>query len=298
MTGYPATLTNKSWQKNKGLLAKAKPTGIGEALTALEKAYAGSGFAVDPAKLGTETLDPILFGQKLDSYLKTLAAHAKKLDAASGEVGKRTTAAEKTFAKDKAVLTELGKLQHELVLFGKSIQPDGAITAARKKATLAAFAAHLRQDANYKTVMQSGGQAALSHGHVQTLLGQVKQLEQSKDIDQIAAMWGKNDGPARAVRTTPVLWDRIYRKAFPKLAESVFSGSAYDTYNQKLAWIDDVGNEQGGSATRKVRELAETMPMDKAIARFCLEYSNSLFKYQQFVQHLKKVETVLAKAAK
>lgn len=43
---YPATLTPANWDKQKGLIAKAKPTGIGEALKALEKARGNVDFTL------------------------------------------------------------------------------------------------------------------------------------------------------------------------------------------------------------------------------------------------------------
>lgn len=64
---YPPALTPAQWAKNKGLLAKSKPTGIGEALTKLAKAHE----AIDLSLFDADKLDTAAAVQKaLDSYEK------------------------------------------------------------------------------------------------------------------------------------------------------------------------------------------------------------------------------------
>jgi hypothetical protein len=64
---YPAPLTPNHWAKQKGLLAKSKPTGIGEALTRLMKAHEG----LDLAAFDVARLDSVDAAEKaLSQYEK------------------------------------------------------------------------------------------------------------------------------------------------------------------------------------------------------------------------------------
>lgn len=92
---YPSLLTNAAWQKRKGLRAKGTKTGVGEALTAVEKAFAKSPFGkLDPDKMGTETADKAVFDKKVNALKQSLAgAHrtvATSIAAADKVVGRAT----------------------------------------------------------------------------------------------------------------------------------------------------------------------------------------------------------------
>jgi hypothetical protein len=299
MVAFPAALTNKQWQKNKGLFAKAKPTGIGEALTAMEKAFAGSGFAVDPEKLATETLDPIVFEKRLAQYDKTMQGQAKKLDDAAAAVQAKITTAKTTFAGNKSVLTELGKLESELANFRAGIKLNGTIATKQRVAIFDAYKKHLQSSALWKQTV-GFKLAASTEAHRQEVLGDVKRLERDPRIELINEMWG-HDGAARTLRTTPRLWDQILVKNFPELTAKVRPGSAMNDFNQ-LPWIDTVGNEPGKSATNKVtaalKGSTDPAVIQRAITTFALQYSNSLIKYADFVKALGEFETTLKKYAK
>ena len=72
---YPQQLTKTHWDKNKGLLAKSKPTGIGEALVKLAKAHEDLDLALfDTAKLGTA--DAV--AKVLETYEKEAKKHFVK----------------------------------------------------------------------------------------------------------------------------------------------------------------------------------------------------------------------------
>lgn len=74
---YPTALTPASWEKHKGVIAKVKPTGIGEALKALAKLHGG-----------------IDFGAFVDGASKTVSEAEAKLAALDGEARKADKAAE------------------------------------------------------------------------------------------------------------------------------------------------------------------------------------------------------------
>src|SRR5690242_10169171 len=95
---YPVTLTNKDWQKKKGLLNRSTKTGIGENLTALEKAFASTPYGkLDPDQLVSETLDPVLFGKKLDAMTRSFAGVEAKLRPMVAAVDQRINQALPTF---------------------------------------------------------------------------------------------------------------------------------------------------------------------------------------------------------
>lgn len=121
---YPVVLTNSNWQKRKGLKAKTTKTGVGEALTALEKAFAKSPFGkLDPDQMGTETPDKAVFEKKVESLRQSLAgAHrnvAKYIAAADKVVGKAVT----EFAKqnNQDVRVKLEHISTQLKQFDKDI---------------------------------------------------------------------------------------------------------------------------------------------------------------------------------
>lgn len=121
---YPVALTNANWQKRKGLLAKGTKTGVGEALTALEKAFAKSPFGkLDPDKMGTETVDKVVFDKKVESLKKSLAgAHrdlSKFITAADKIVGKAVVEFAKQNKQD--VRKQLEQINAQLKQFDKDI---------------------------------------------------------------------------------------------------------------------------------------------------------------------------------
>ncbi|HEY2167671.1 MAG TPA: hypothetical protein VGH01_10925 [Jatrophihabitantaceae bacterium] len=296
---FPSELTNKQWQKNKGLFAKAKPTGIGEALTAMEKEFNGSGFMLDPAKLGTETYDPILFEKRLAQFDKVMQTQAKKIDAAAGTVQTKITAAKSTFAGNKAVLAVLTKLESDLANFRAGIKLQGAIATKQRVAIFDEFKKHLKGSAYWKQTVEKK-LAASTEGHRQEVLGDIKRLEADPRLELVHEMWG-SDGAARTLRTTPRLWDQILVKNFPELTKMIRPGSAMADFNQ-LPWVDTVGDEPGNTATKKIqlglKGATDTASVTRALTTFALQYSNSLMKYSDFVKALAEFETVLKKYSK
>jgi hypothetical protein len=295
---FPTALTNKQWQKNKGLFAKAKPTGIGEALTGMEKDFAGSGFSLDPAKLGAETLDPIQFEKRLDQFAKSLQAQANKIDASAAAVQIKITAAKATFAGNKSVLGVLGQLEADLANFRAAIKPNGQITTHVKAEVLAAYKKHLTTSAYWAQTVTKG-LAASTESHRQSVIAEVRKLESDPRIAFIHQLWG-SDGSARTLRTTPRLWDQVLVKNFPQVTAAIRPGSAMQAYNQ-LPWIDTVGNEPGSSATNKVTAMLQgsTDPQveRRAVTTMALQYSQSLIKYQDFCKDLLQLEKYLKKYA-
>lgn len=97
---YPGTLLPATWDKNKGLLAKAKPTGIGAALKTLVKLHEGIPFdKFEPAKL--KTVD------EAEARLDQLDGEARKAVKAASDAARAVEALGKKwegeFKKDKLI---------------------------------------------------------------------------------------------------------------------------------------------------------------------------------------------------
>ena len=298
MSAYPAALTNKAWQKNKGLLAKAKPIGIGEALTATEKAFNSSGFALDPVQLGTETVDPMQFGQRYEKLGTTLQTQAKSIDAAAATVQQRITAAKTTFAGNKAVLAVLGRLESDLADFRAAVKPNGTIFTQQRAAVLAAYKKVLHANAAYRLMMGQDQWYTTTKNFYDQVLKDVKKLEADPRVDKIHELWGGNQPAPRSLRTTPRGWDQVIAKEFPATTAAIRAGKAWDTFNKNLPWIDEVGNEQGQTASKLVRAMIKgNVTEQRAVSKFALEYSQSLMTYRNFVNDLAKLEKLLKKFA-
>ena len=298
MPAYPAALTNKAWQKNKGLFAKSKSTGIGEALTAMEKAYAASGFAMDPVKLGTETVDPMQFKQRYDKLGASLQTQTKAIESAAATVQQKITAAKGTFAGNKSVLGVLGQLEGDLANFRAALKPNGSIFTQQLGAVLAAYKKVLHATPAYKLMMGPDQWYTTTKNFYEQVLRDVKALEADPRVDKINELWGGNQPPPRSLRTTPRGWDQMLAKDFPATTAAIRAGKAWDTFNKNLPWIDDVGNEQGNGASKRVRAMIKgNVTEQKAVTKFALEYSQSLMTYRGFVTDLGKLEKLLKKFA-
>lgn len=297
MAAYPVALTNKAWQKNKGLFAKAKATGIGEALTALEKAFNASGFALDPVQLGGETVDPMPFAQRFEKYGATLQSHAKTIDAAAATVQQKVTAAKSTFAGNKSVLTVLDRLEDDLADFRAALKPKGSITAHQLAAVLAEFKKALHKTNTYG-LMVTGGMYETTKKHYEKTLGEVRELERDPRVDKINDLWKDTKASPRSLRTTPRSWDQIMKKEMPKTCAAIRGGEAWSIYNKDLKWINKVGDEPGGTASSKVRTMITgSVTEERAVTQFALEYSQDLMVYRDFVTDLAKLDKVLRKYA-
>lgn len=96
--GHPKILTNSDWQKKKGLIGKAKKTGVGALLDAAEAAHA----KIDWAAIDPRTANPAngaalkkaiadakgIYGKVIPPYEKALTAVANQVDKASNDVKK------------------------------------------------------------------------------------------------------------------------------------------------------------------------------------------------------------------
>jgi hypothetical protein len=295
MPKYPDVLTNKQWQKNKGLLAKSKPTGIGEKLIALEKLYQSSFFVKADAKaMGGETVDIAVFEKKLGVLLKTLGAQATKIDAAAADADKTIRAAMPTFAKDKAISRYLETLTLGLKGLRADIKADGSATHEVRDAVVAAFVANLKKTKTYAYIV-TNKIADIAEKKRMTALGAVKKLEAKPQVATVHALWS-GDGPHRSMPTNCKMWDQIFAVEMPQTTDAIYAGKTMQTY-ARMPWISEVANETNQDATNVVRADAERTSEERAVKTMALEYSRALIEFAQFNGHLRDLAARFKKYA-
>jgi hypothetical protein len=290
---YPAVLTNKEWQKHKGLFAKSKPTGIGEKLVALEKVVSGSPFLkIAPAPMGMETKDPLVFERKLAALTKTLTQYAAKIDAAAVDVDKAVTAARPTFAKDKSVTKYLDTLTISIKGLRADIKPGQGEFKEFIDEVTKAYKAHMKSGFAFSAFQDGATRGEKKWSEAMAL---IKKVESAGNVAAIHAAWG-TDGPARSITTFCKLWDQ-YAPEFPELTKKVYAGKAMNDFAD-LPWMKDTANETNNNATTKVQDLMNRgMAEDRAVTKMTMEYSSSMIKSHDVVKHIGAVYKVLAKAA-
>lgn len=97
---YPDTLTNKNWQKNKGLLAKAAgETGIGALMDGVQKAYNAVNWSIFYAKAVCTKDNGVLLPKHVTEKLELVKnEHRTKVEALRKEAHKLNAQAEKIAA--------------------------------------------------------------------------------------------------------------------------------------------------------------------------------------------------------
>jgi hypothetical protein len=238
------------------------------------------------------------FGQRYDKLGATLQTHAKTIDAAAATVQQRITAAKTTFAGNKSVLTVLGRLEADLANFRAALKPNGSIFTQQMAAVLAAYKKVLHASSGYRLMMGADAWYPVTKNFYEQVLADVKELEADPRIDKIHELWGGSQPPPRSLRTTPRGWDQLLAKDFPVTTQAIRAGKAWDTFNKNLPWIDNVGDEQGQTASKRVRAtITGNVTEERAVTKFALEYSRSLMTYRNFVNDLGKLEKLLKKYA-
>ena len=124
---FPTELTKSRWNDSFGRFSKARRSGIGDALSRLQGAFADSAFTFDPYTVATKTADPEKFERWMTHLGTRLQADAAKIEQAADSVQAEIAATTSVFADDASVSDALGRLQTSLVAFRASIQPGGPL---------------------------------------------------------------------------------------------------------------------------------------------------------------------------
>lgn len=289
---YPVALTNREWQKKKGLGGKSKSTGVGEKLTSLEKLVAQSPFGkLDPDTLGTETFDPVVFKQKLDGLNSRFAGAAHALAPGMTAAEKVISSAIPVFAagSSQSVRRQLELMRTEL----KALDVQLKITypTAFAAAVRSSYKNHVSKSSAYTAL---SGAAPSAEAVLKQLLGEIKQVESAKTIASVHATWPQ-DGAHRKLPTWCKLWDQLVLRDLPALAKaSGYPQNAMVTIFT-LPWVQEVGNENQLTATNALTALAQNAPEDKVVTRFALEYSRSVIEASKLVAAMVKSWRVLSR---
>ena len=268
MLQYPTILTNKDWQKKKGLIGKATKTGVGEALDALQKVYLQSGFAKhDPQVLGASTLDPVAINQGLTAFRSTASKSVAQIKQCAATADSKINKAIVAFASGSSqnVRKHLQQMQKDLKQFVADAQ---AYPAAFEAATTHAFKQKIQASSLWIAFVQAGPNTLRniqSYGH------------DLQDCDSPADVHDKfKDGssPGRCLTTACKTWDQLVITGAPSIAKKYYPKKAMESIF-KLPWIQDLGNENMSTASGKITQLALRSNQAAAMKKFKFEATKS-----------------------
>lgn len=300
---YDPVLTDKDWQKKKGTVGKTKKTGVGEALTTLEKTFAKSGFAmIDAGYLGSRSIDPQIYAEARKQFLAQVASNAKSIDKAIKDAKAKTFAARKPFASDKKVLDHLLVIDRAL---DKLLKDTGA-NGQPLKAVIASADVEWQKMLKSKSMVINGKMiedSAKLAGYGQSLREDVKaviaaaraQGAPQDTFAEISARWGKNPSSARSCTTAINQWDQLVVREFPQLSARFHKGPALRTFLTSGSWLDAAANEANGVCTTKAKDLIKQVGHTKAMEEFVKGFTGDIKKYDEFVVMARKFYTTLEK---
>jgi hypothetical protein len=280
---YPEILTDKAWQKAKGVVAKTKSTGVGKTLIALQKAYQATEFAkMGPIDLAKETTDPMSYAKRRTSFEAAVGSETKKLAPLIAQSAAAVKSAKATFAKERKLLAYLTEMEAALAQFKTDFAPGGRQTAQFLQSADREFK-YLFGKTRTGTFLGAGAYARTEKAR-QQLLKTIKDVEKSAKISAIHDAWG-SDGPHRVLTTGCELWDNFFAKDAPQLAKSIYAGKAKQEYGH-LPWVWEVANEMNSDATNAVTALATRSSEDRAVATMTLQYSRSIIEFKKFTDFM------------
>lgn len=279
---YPAVLTRAAWDKKKGLAAKLAvgKTDVGAYLHAVEVAFKSGGLADVSEFAG---LDPIEYKAYETELTKKLTKGAKTVGTALGNLKVVATAAHSTFAASKVVPKSATAYVKSIL---DQIEPFKNLVAQYPPvvgpALLKAYRTALRAPTNssYGLLIKSAEAAPGLTVKIVTLL---KQVEAKPTVENLHAVFG-DDGPHRMLTTSFKAWDQLAKAKFPTLAARHYTGTAMtDLFT--LPHLQDMGNENMSHASKKLADLVQAGQNEKrAVAKLCLEYSQSVLKSADFLK--------------
>lgn len=222
---YPAILTKASWDKNKGLLAKAKPTGIGEALKAMENVYAAGHFENFDAERegGIAQVDSALqrWPEEYGKHVKPLISSAKSVASLAAKAA-----------------VDLGK--NPLTKGGAKAAQAVADAAKKLASDLEDFEGAYAKSLVAKRKEYMGNIRNMLAGSVKKTLAKIDGL--LKDIPAFASnpteenywKYFKGDCNARGYTTGCKNFDQ-WISEFPEISEKAFKGKAMEVFCPGMA---------------------------------------------------------------
>ena len=218
---YPAILTNKDWQKSKGLAAKlfVGKTDVGPALTALEQEVKGSDFGKVTAFAGKDVLG---FNQYLANVTAGLgkagSAIAAKAQAADLIASAAYDKAKDTKLAPKAVAAHLDHIIDALVALKADVKKyQDHVEAELKKDFEKALATNPGVVA-----LLSIADGAIGKNYLK-FVADIKAVSKTPSIAEFTTVFGANNS-ARYVCTNYNTWN-AFTQAMPGLAKKIYNGN-------------------------------------------------------------------------
>lgn len=133
---YPAELTDKDWQKKKGLIGKMTKTGIGDTLKKAEALHGKIDFAmIDPAKDNPKDKAELAKGKKAaeDYYKKSILPFSEQLSVVQKTAEKAVKDNAKMPKKSLAAMEAIAKTAANLRVTMKSFDMDARLKEAEER---------------------------------------------------------------------------------------------------------------------------------------------------------------------
>lgn len=298
---YPVILTNKDWQKNKGLFAKGKKTGVGAALDTLQKAYLASPYMKASAtsvmkEITAGSLDPQAFKKNLGTGVTKVFGNARKqIKTPADALEHRIAAAITMLGAGSAGGKHLAKMKVELDKFVDKTLPG--YEHAFGLEVIEEYKARVQKTNTYVGFMHDKG--AVTKKNVSSFGTALAGVTKIDDIGKAFGDTANANPPSRALTTACQNWDTVFAAEFPQFAARYFPAKAMTTV-KSLPWISELGNEKGGGdATKKVEAMAARTSEDAAVAAFKRQAGASWRQAQKFlVQYFKFLVALDAEISK
>jgi hypothetical protein len=274
---YPVILTNKDWQKKKGVTNKGKKTGVGESLDALQKAFAISAHAkISPDDLVKETSDIEIFKKKAPSVRLMFQQSRKKLRPLFDAADKKIAAAITTFGATSSAGKHLTAMKAALKKF--ETNEMGVFEQQFETEVIDKFKAKV-QKTNTWAVVQTFDVTRRNASTFQKCLDDVRSI--SDVTDKFGTLINANP-PGRAVTTACKNWDQLIRAEFPEFSKKYFKYPAMDTI-AKLPWIKQLGDEAGGTASKALKAQLSGGSEAQVIQKFKADAGRSWKQVEKFL---------------
>jgi hypothetical protein len=288
---YPNVLTNRDWQKAKGVLAKifVGKTDVGANLTALEADFKKSDFCKEPAPF--DGLDPIEFkafikarrtelDKQADSLATKAAAAIKVASQAAGEMKANSKVPASVSKYLSGMIVALDKFESDI-----KAMPDKYIQELTE-----AFRKKLQADAIVKTLRDSCTKVSEKW---KKLPEDIKTCEANPTVATVGKVFS-GDNNARGIAAAAQFWDKTLVKQFPKATAAIYTGSAIKDY-YSLPFLQELAMQLGAKTIQALIEKSGESE-DKIVTAVMHKFSGTVMTCRELVDHmqalLKEIEAV------
>jgi hypothetical protein len=279
---YPKTLTQADWDKKKGLLARTKPTGIGKALSSLQRMHNAVNWGDLAPKWTTGVPTVLMLNKNYNTKKGVVESKVEPIEGHARSVATLALKWEKTFKADKLIPASAAKAAKAVA--------DAATKYANDLAGVMAELTSERDNAKQTIV------AAARFTLKPTLTKHLTKIDLFlKDINTFTSKANEanlqtlvsGDGGARGYCTACTFWDEVMVD-YPDITTGVYTGKA-DVF---LAPVNDYG---AGKAWSWWESALDNLAIQKKVVlEDAYEIHADLLKKE--VGNIKKFRGYVAKA--